>query len=286
MTLGILKRFYFGMSKSRRFNLSWLQGCPLSGIETLVTRSDNINLLSIPFSSNNRGCPMILCVRIKKTMELVDALLQRIDNIINPRRVCRLAALRRRPRRVCRLAALRRRSRRIRDVIGVASGFRNRLASINHLIAEARCLDGRLRRPAAAHRHAHAGQPRQEQAAHIRRQRQPVVPRQPVLGNVPDIVGDACNINRALDPVPRRVGVLQRVVVNIGIPVEALRVARLRRRQIEAEKPPGRRIIVSAMILHQPAGVPPLPVQLRISAHGRCTPLSSQPLKGLPPQEP
>ena len=106
MTLGILKRFYFGMSRSRRFNLSWLQGCPLSGIETLVTRSDNINLLSIPFSSNNRGCPMILCVRIKKTMDLVDALLQRIDNIINPRRVCRLAALRRR-------------SRRIRDVIGV-----------------------------------------------------------------------------------------------------------------------------------------------------------------------
>ena len=222
MTLGILKRFYFGMSKSRRFNLSWLQGCPLSGIETLVTRSDNINLLSIPFSSNNRGCPMILCVRIKKTMELVDALLQRIDNIINPRRVCRLAALRRRPRRVCRLAALRRRSRRIRDVIGVASGFRNRLASINHLIAEARCLDGRLRRPAAAHRHAQAGQPRQEQPAHIRRQRQPSVPRQPVPGNVPTIVCDACAINRALDPMPRRVGAARRGVLRICVSVQLL----------------------------------------------------------------
>jgi len=261
MTLGILKRFYFGMSKSRRFNLSWLQGCPLSGIETLVTRSDNINLLSIPFSSNNRGCPMILCVRIKKTMELVDALLQRIDNIINPRRVCRLAALRRRPCRVCRLAALRRRPRRIRAVIDVRCGVQRPRRDV----VSVRC--GADQQPAA-------GQPRQEQPAHIRRQRQSSVPRQPVLGNVPDIVGDECDINRALDPMPRRVGVLQRVVVNIGIPVEALRGAWLRRRQIEAEKPPGRRIIVSAMILHQPAGVPPLPVQLRISAHGRCTPLS------------
>ena len=196
MTLGILKRFYFGMSKSRRFNLSWLQGCPLSGIETLVTRSDNINLLSIPFSSNNRGCPMILCVRIKKTMELVDALLQRIDNIINPRRVCRLAALRRRPCRVCRLAALRRRPRRIRAVIGVRCGVQRPRRDV----VSVRC--GADQQPAA-------GQPRQEQPAHIRRQRQSSVPRQPVLGNVPDIVGDECDINRALDPMPRRVGAAQ-----------------------------------------------------------------------------
>jgi len=86
MTLGILKRFCFGMSRSGRFNLSWSQGCPLSGIETLVARSDNINLLSILFSSNNRGCSMILRVRIKKTMQIINALLQRIDNIINPPR--------------------------------------------------------------------------------------------------------------------------------------------------------------------------------------------------------
>jgi len=147
MTLGILKRFYFGMSRSRRFNLSWLQGCPLSGIETLVTRSDNINLLSIPFSSNNRGCPMILCVRIKKTMDLVDALLQRIDNIINPRRVCRLAALRRR-------------SRRIRDVIGVRCGAQRPCCDV----ISVRC---------GAYQHSTASQPRQEQPADIRRQRQP-----------------------------------------------------------------------------------------------------------------
>ena len=113
----------------------------------------------------------------------------------------------------------------------------------------ARRLCSRLRRPAAAHRHAHAGQPRQEQPAHIRRQRQPIVPRQPVLVNVPDIVGDECNINRALDPVPRRVGVLQRVVVNIGIPVQRLRVARLRNKAIRRDEPSERRIVVAGMIL-------------------------------------
>jgi hypothetical protein len=134
----------------------------LSGIETLVTRSDNINLLSIPFSSNNRGCPMILCVRIKKTMDLVDALLQRIDNIINPRCVCRrLAALRRRPRRVCcRLAALRRRPRRIRRIIGVRCGVQRPRRDV----ISVRC---------GAHQQPAAGQPRQEQPADIRRQRQP-----------------------------------------------------------------------------------------------------------------
>ncbi len=113
-----------------------------------------------------------------------------------------------------------------------------------------------------------AGQPRQEQAAHVRRQRQPVVPRQPVLGNVPDIVGDASTSNRAFDPMLRGVSAARRGAVNIGRAVEALRGAWLGCRQIEAEKPPGRRIIVSAMILHQPAGVLPLPGAV---ARYRCT---------------
>ena len=75
-----------------------------------------------------------------------------------------------RPRR---LAALRRRPRRIRDVIGVRCGAQRPCCDV----ISVRC--GADQQPAA-------GQPRQEQAAHIRRQRQSVVPRQPVLGNVPD----------------------------------------------------------------------------------------------------
>gem|GEM_PF-2726928 len=43
----------------------------------------------------------------------------------------------------------------------------------------------------------------QEQPAHVRRQRQSIVPRQPVPGNVPDIVGDACTSNRARSNAPR-----------------------------------------------------------------------------------
>ena len=149
----------------------------------------------------------------------------------------RLAALRRRPRRVCRrLAALRRRPRRIRDVIGVRCGAQRPCCDV----ISVRC--GADQQPAA-------GQPRQEQPADIRRQRQPIVPRQPVPGNVPDIVGNACTVNRAFDPMPRRIGVLQRVVVNIGIPVQRLRVAWLRNKAIRRDEPSERRIVVAGMIL-------------------------------------
>ena len=138
-----------------------------------------------------------------------------------------------RPRR---LAALRRRPRRIRRIIGVRCGVQRPCRDV----ISVRC--GADQQPAA-------GQPRQEQAAHIRRQRQSVVPRQPVLGNVPDIVGDECDINRAFDPMPRGIGVLQRVVVNIGIPVQRLRVAWLRNKAIRRDEPSERRIVVAGMIL-------------------------------------
>jgi hypothetical protein len=42
----------------------------------------------------------------------------------------------------------------------------------------------------------------QEQPVHIHRQCQSIVPRQPVPGNVPDIVGDACTSNRARSNAP------------------------------------------------------------------------------------
>ena len=80
----------------------------------------------------------------------------------------RLAALRRRSRRVCRLAALRRRPLRIRDVIGVRCGVQRPRRDV----ISVRC---------GAHQQPAAGQPRQEQPAHVRRQRQSSVPRQPVL---------------------------------------------------------------------------------------------------------
>ncbi len=159
-----------------------------------------------------------------------------------------------------RLAALRRRPLRIRDVIGVRCGVQRPC----HDVIGVRCGVQRPRRDVigvrcGAHQQPAAGQPRQEQPAHVRRQRQSSVPRQPVLGNVPDIVGDASTSNRAFDPMLRGVGGLQRVVVNIGIPVQRLRVAWLRNKAIRRDEPSERRIIVAGMIIQQSGRITPLP---------------------------
>jgi len=52
--------------------------------------------------------------------------------------------------------------------------------------------------------------------------------------------------------MPRGVGVLQRVVQHVRVPVQRLRVARLRHHRIRLHKPPQRRVVPSGIVKVQP----------------------------------
>jgi len=61
------------------------------------------------------------------------------------------------------------------------------------------------------------------------------------------------------DVMPRGVGVLQRVVGNVRIPIQRLRVARLRHHRVRADEPSQRRVVVAGtVVVEGQGGVPAL----------------------------
>ncbi len=71
-----------------------------------------------------------------------------------------------------------------------------------------------------AHQRAAARHTGQDQPSHVRRQRAAAGPRQAVGGDVVDVVDDEGDVDRALQPVARGIGVRERISVYIGVPVE------------------------------------------------------------------
>jgi len=55
--------------------------------------------------------------------------------------------------------------------------------------------------------------------------------------------------------MPRRVGVPQRVIPHVAVPVEVLRVARVGYNSVGLDKPPQRRIVVARPVVVQPRAV-------------------------------
>jgi hypothetical protein len=74
----------------------------------------------------------------------------------------------------------------------------------------------------SAHQRAAACHSGQDQPRHVRRQRPAAGPRQAIGSDVVDVVDDERDIDRALQPVAGGIGVLERIPVYIGVPVERL----------------------------------------------------------------
>lgn len=71
-----------------------------------------------------------------------------------------------------------------------------------------------------AHQSADARHARQDQPGHIRHQCTATGPRQAVGGDVVDVVDDEGEVDQALQPMARGIGVLKRISVYIGVPIE------------------------------------------------------------------